>query len=64
MVRGRQRACPRASTYAAKARQGQYSVAWGIEGAFSLIASLPTLIVFLFFQRYFIRGMTVGAVKG
>ncbi len=44
--------------------RGQYSVAWGIQGALSLIASLPTLIVFLFFQRYFIRGMTMGAVKG
>ncbi len=30
----------------------------------SLIASLLTLIVFLFFQRYFIKGMTIGAVKG
>ena len=44
--------------------RGQYSVAWGIQGALSLVASLPTLIVFLFFQRYFIRGMTMGAVKG
>lgn len=44
--------------------QGQYSVAWGIQGALSLIASLPTLTVFLFFQRYFIKGMTMGAVKG
>jgi len=44
--------------------RGQYSVAWGVQGALSLIASLPTLIVFLFFQRYFIRGLTMGAVKG
>ncbi len=44
--------------------KGQYSVAWGIQGALSLVASLPTLIVFLFFQRYFIAGMTMGAVKG
>ena len=44
--------------------KGQYSVAWGVQGALSLIASLPTLIVFLFFQRYFIKGMTLGAVKG
>ncbi len=44
--------------------KGQYSVAWGIQGALSLIASLPTLIIFLFFQRFFIRGMTMGAVKG
>ena len=44
--------------------KGQYSVAWGVQGALSLIASLPTLVVFLFFQRYFIKGMTMGAVKG
>ena len=44
--------------------QGQYSVAWGVQGALSLIASLPTLVVFLFFQRWFIKGMTMGAVKG
>jgi ABC-type glycerol-3-phosphate transport system permease component len=44
--------------------KGQYSVAWGVQGALSLVASLPTLFVFLFFQRYFIRGMTMGAVKG
>lgn len=44
--------------------RGQYSVAWGIQGALSIIASLPTLVIFLFFQRYFIRGMTMGAIKG
>lgn len=44
--------------------KGQYSVAWGIQGAMSLVASLPTLVVFLFFQRFFIKGMTMGAVKG
>ncbi|MGF6962758.1 carbohydrate ABC transporter permease [Paraburkholderia youngii] len=43
---------------------GQYSVAWGVQGALSILASLPTLLVFLFFQRYFIKGMTMGAVKG
>jgi ABC-type glycerol-3-phosphate transport system permease component len=44
--------------------KGQYSVAWGIQGALSLVASFPTLFVFLRFQRYFIQGMTMGAVKG
>lgn len=44
--------------------KGQYSVAWGVQGALSLVASLPTLVVFLFFQRFFIKGMTMGAVKG
>lgn len=46
------------------ALKGQYTVAWGVQGAMSLLASLPTLVVFLFFQRYFIKGMTMGAVKG
>ena len=44
--------------------RGQYTVAWGVQGALSLVASLPTIIIFLFFQRYFIKGMTMGAVKG
>ncbi len=44
--------------------RGQYSVAWGVQGALALLASLPTLFVFLFFQRYFIQGLTMGAVKG
>ncbi len=30
----------------------------------SCFSILPVFIVFLFFQRYFIRGMTAGAVKG
>ena len=44
--------------------RGQYSVAWGVQGAMSVIASIPTLLIFVFFQRYFIRGLTLGAVKG
>ena len=44
--------------------RGQYTVAWGVQGALSLVASLPTLVIFLFFQRYFIKGMTMGAIKG
>jgi ABC-type glycerol-3-phosphate transport system permease component len=30
----------------------------------SILASIPTLLVFIFFQRYFIRGLTLGSVKG
>ncbi|MBK8049178.1 MAG: carbohydrate ABC transporter permease [Anaerolineales bacterium] len=44
--------------------KGQYSVAYGVQGAMSIMASIPTLIVFIFFQRYFIRGLTLGSVKG
>jgi multiple sugar transport system permease protein len=46
------------------AMRGQYSVAWGVQGAMSIIASLPTLLIFIFLQRYFIRGLTLGSVKG
>jgi multiple sugar transport system permease protein len=44
--------------------KGQYTVAWGVQGAMSVIASIPTLLIFIFFQGYFIRGLTMGAVKG
>jgi multiple sugar transport system permease protein len=30
----------------------------------SVVAALPMFVVFLAFQRYFLRGLTVGAVKG
>ena len=44
--------------------KGQYSVAYGAQGAMAVIASIPTLLIFIFFQRYFIRGLTMGAIKG
>jgi multiple sugar transport system permease protein len=44
--------------------QGQYSTAYGAQAALSVIASVPTVLVFLFFQKQFIAGLTTGAVKG
>jgi ABC-type glycerol-3-phosphate transport system permease component len=44
--------------------KGQYSVAYGVQAAMAVMASMPTLLVFIFFQRYFIRGLTLGSVKG
>ena len=32
--------------------------------AMCVIAAGPILVIFPFFQKYFVRGMTVGAVKG
>jgi ABC-type glycerol-3-phosphate transport system permease component len=29
-----------------------------------VISILPVLIIFLFLQRYFVSGLTAGAVKG
>lgn len=36
---------------------------YGIESAAVLIAALPTLLVYLFGGKYFVRGLTAGAVK-
>ncbi|GIP50725.1 Trehalose transport system permease protein SugB [compost metagenome] len=44
--------------------QGQYTTQWGIVFAGSLIAVLPIILLFLLLQRYFIAGITAGAVKG
>ncbi|HQE25223.1 MAG TPA: carbohydrate ABC transporter permease [Candidatus Atribacteria bacterium] len=42
---------------------GQYQTRWGPLFAGSVIASLPPLIAFIFFQRQFISGLTGGAIK-
>lgn len=44
--------------------QGQNSTLWGLVFAASLIAVAPVIVVFLVFQRYFVQGLTTGAVKG
>ena len=35
-----------------------------IKFAICILAAVPMLVVFPFFQRYFSKGMVVGAVKG
>jgi multiple sugar transport system permease protein len=42
---------------------GQHAYEWNQMMAMSVLGSLPILVLFLFFQRYFIAGMTSGAVK-
>ena len=42
---------------------GQHSYEWSQMMAMSVLGSLPVLLLFLFFQRYFIAGMTAGSVK-
>jgi ABC-type glycerol-3-phosphate transport system permease component len=43
---------------------GNNAVQWGVVFAASAIAVIPVIIVFLVFQRYFVQGLTSGAVKG
>jgi raffinose/stachyose/melibiose transport system permease protein len=42
---------------------GLYSAEWGILFAGTVIAMLPMIIFFTFAQRYFVKGITAGAVK-
>ena len=43
--------------------QGQHAVEWGHLMAGSMLATIPVLVVFLFFQRHIIEGLTAGAGK-
>lgn len=42
----------------------QYGADWPLMAAAALIGLLPALAAFLVFQRYFINGITQGAIKG
>ena len=44
--------------------QGENSTDFGLLMAGSALASVPSIIVFLIFQKYFTKGITMGAVKG
>ncbi|RME81882.1 MAG: carbohydrate ABC transporter permease [Caldilineae bacterium] len=43
--------------------QGQYVTDWTVIVAGALLATIPTVLVFLFLQRYFIEGLTLGTGK-
>ncbi len=42
---------------------GQHSYEWSEMMAMSVLGSVPVLVLFVFFQKFFIGGMTAGAVK-
>ncbi|RKX87080.1 MAG: carbohydrate ABC transporter permease [Spirochaetes bacterium] len=42
---------------------GQYQISWHLLFASLSVAILPMLILYLFMSKYFIRGMTAGAIK-
>lgn len=44
--------------------EGEYEIAWNMVASGAVVAAIPTLAVFLAFQKHFIRGMTMGSVKG
>ena len=44
--------------------QGEHSTDWGMLMAASTMAVVPSLIIFLFAQRYFIQGIATSGLKG
>ena len=44
--------------------QGQHSTQWGEFFAAALIQTAPIVIMFVIFQRYIVKGIMAGAVKG
>ncbi len=43
--------------------QGQYVMDWTVITAGALLAAVPTILIFLFLQKYFIQGLTMGSNK-
>ena len=44
--------------------EGQFVTNWGVIAAGSLMTMVPITIVFLIFQRWFVRASLAGALKG
>ncbi len=42
---------------------GQYQIDWGFLLSGAVLASLPVIILFLFIGKYFVSGLTEGAIK-
>lgn len=43
---------------------GSQIIAWNVQMAGSLLAALPTLLVYIFLGRFFLRGLLAGSLKG
>lgn len=43
---------------------GRYGTRWDTLTAGSIVSFIPVMILFIFLQRYFVRGLTGGALKG
>jgi multiple sugar transport system permease protein len=50
-------------TFGLSALKGQWLISWNLIAAGSVVAALPSVIVFFVLQKQFISGLTFGAVK-
>ncbi|MBX6754352.1 MAG: carbohydrate ABC transporter permease [Thermorudis peleae] len=44
--------------------QGEYFTNYNLLAAGALLAAIPSILIFLAFQKHFVRGLTLGATKG
>ncbi len=51
-------------TVALQNLSGSQIIQWNVQMAAAFLAAIPTLIVYIFLGRYFIRGLLAGSVKG
>lgn len=50
-------------TFGLQALRGQWSISWNLIAAGSVVAAIPSVIVFFVLQKQFIAGLTFGGVK-
>ena len=43
---------------------GELSYDWSLINTISIVGTVPMLILFFFFQKYMVKGLVAGAVKG
>jgi len=43
---------------------GSQIIEWNVQMAGAFLAAVPTLLVYIFLGRYFLRGLMAGALKG
>ncbi|GLU30190.1 carbohydrate ABC transporter permease [Trinickia caryophylli] len=51
-------------TVGVAALKGQWTTAWNLVSAGSVLAALPSVLMFFAMQRHFVAGLTFGATKG
>ncbi|HDR8983153.1 carbohydrate ABC transporter permease [Burkholderia vietnamiensis] len=51
-------------TVGVAALQGQWTTAWNLVSAGSVLAALPSVAMFFVMQKHFVAGLTFGATKG
>jgi len=44
--------------------QGEYRAEWNLMMSMVIVSIIPTILIFLFFQRYFVRGIAMTGMKG